>query len=717
MRTIFGAWLTLILAVGCAPMQEEPGLRESNLSAAVRRERATLIRDVARAAGITNGLMVAMLAEEETYLSHCASEFRLSCHGPTHADCGGSPTISGSGDGACSLNRGGLGMFQIDDGSEADTVRVHGERVVSLRGNTEVAIERVIDKVRRSRWTTNAATREGAIAWLNALRIDDRNWDSYIRTLVRYWNGCPERASCWSNRYEKYDKAARTLLREMGHEFWYGPPVSTPMGTAWLASPVESASVRSWVSHPNAGSYRIHDCSAPTYMRAHHGTDFAVPVGTPVRAVAAGIVIRSVTGCPTNGSLASGCGGGFGNHVIVLHAGGMATLYAHLSAAAGQVQSGAQVECGGMVGLSGNSGRSTGPHLHFEVRANVRDEATYLQRRDGVGVVIDPFGGPCSTQAESLWIGGQPMSACVASGGDDAALAEATHPREVAGNAGATLTQTFTWRNTGTTTWNGEEYELRHVGGGFADVMSIDLPSEMTAPGDIVRVSVEVTVPEAPGLHQGEWQLARRSGDTFGSRGSLRVRVPMGARACQSATLGRAVESGGCVQVSYPGCGESSCAWYACTDGAWGCTSESDCGAETNPHPMCCAAGTTDGGTCGTSMCGRSGQTCVNDDACCDGFQCVAGACQDPAMCRVEQSACTSPLDCCDALSCLATTFGGAEKQCCVGWGGGSCREDNDCCGEMTCSGNVCVSRREGETCATHWECTGALLCEGGTCQ
>jgi murein DD-endopeptidase MepM/ murein hydrolase activator NlpD len=711
-------WLGLMamLAPGCAPM-EEPGRSESNVSAAVRRERATLIRDVARATGITNGLMVAMLAEEETYLSHCANEFPA-CPGPTAGDCGGRPVMSGGGDGPCSRDQGGLGMFQIDDGTESDTVRVHGARVLSLRGNTEVAIERVIDKVRRSRWTTNASTRERAIAWINELRIDDSNWDNYIRTLVRYWNGCPETARCWSNRYTKYDAAARTLLREMGHDFWYGQTPTMPMGTAWLASPVEEPRVRSWVSHPNGTSYRIYDCSPPPFMGAHKGTDFVVPVGTPVHAAAAGTVIRSVTGCPTRGSMASSCGGSLGNHVIVLHDGGMATLYAHLSAAAGQVQNGARVECGALVGLSGNSGRSSGAHLHFEVRAGVRDATTYFRNRDGVGVVIDPFGGRCSTQAESLWIGGQPTSSCVASERDDAAIARSTYPREVPSNAGARLTQTFVWRNTGTTTWNSDAYELRHVHGAFSERMTIALPSTlMTAPGELMEISVEVTVPSAPGQHAGEWQLARRSGGTFGARGSLKVRVPRAARSCQSTTLGRAVDSGACVQISYAGCGMASCGWYACADGAWLCASESACTGETNPHPSCCMAGTADGGTCTTSACGRTGQICVNDEGCCDGFRCVAGACQDPTTCGIEQDSCTSGRACCAGLSCLANTFGSEEEECCVGWEGGYCRNADDCCGEMTCSGNRCINRRAGESCATHWDCAGTLACMDGTCR
>jgi len=61
-----------------------------------------------------------------------------------------------------------------------------------------------------------------------------------------------------------------------------------------------------------------------------------------------------------------GCGGGFGNYVTVVHADGLATIYAHLSSTA--VVVGQQVGAGQAIGAVGNSGNSYGPHLHLEVR-------------------------------------------------------------------------------------------------------------------------------------------------------------------------------------------------------------------------------------------------------------------------------------------------------------------------------------------------------------
>ncbi|MEU9893527.1 M23 family metallopeptidase [Streptomyces phaeochromogenes] len=86
----------------------------------------------------------------------------------------------------------------------------------------------------------------------------------------------------------------------------------------------------------------------------HTGQDFAVDIGTPVRSVGAGRVVKV------------SCGGAFGIEVVVKHAGGYYTQYAHLAAVT--VEQGQRVAAGQWVGQSGTTGNSTGPHLHFEVR-------------------------------------------------------------------------------------------------------------------------------------------------------------------------------------------------------------------------------------------------------------------------------------------------------------------------------------------------------------
>ncbi|WP_320780659.1 M23 family metallopeptidase [Streptomyces sp. CRN 30] len=90
------------------------------------------------------------------------------------------------------------------------------------------------------------------------------------------------------------------------------------------------------------------------WANRHTGQDFAVPLGTPVRAVGAGQVVKV------------SCGGAFGIQVVLRHAGGYYTQYAHLAGLA--VDQGDRVETGQWIGQSGSTGNSTGPHLHFEVR-------------------------------------------------------------------------------------------------------------------------------------------------------------------------------------------------------------------------------------------------------------------------------------------------------------------------------------------------------------
>jgi len=88
----------------------------------------------------------------------------------------------------------------------------------------------------------------------------------------------------------------------------------------------------------------------------HQGIDYVAPTGTPVVAVAEGTVEHV------------GPNGGYGNLVVLDHGGGITTYYAHLSAFGAGVQEGAKVERGQEIGLVGSTGRSTGPHLHYEIR-------------------------------------------------------------------------------------------------------------------------------------------------------------------------------------------------------------------------------------------------------------------------------------------------------------------------------------------------------------
>jgi murein DD-endopeptidase MepM/ murein hydrolase activator NlpD len=105
-------------------------------------------------------------------------------------------------------------------------------------------------------------------------------------------------------------------------------------------------------------------------LRGHNGLDFGLPVGTPLLAVDDAEVIRS--GFDP---------GGFGNYVLLDHLWGE-SVYAHLDRV--DVRAGDRLNEGDQLGLSGNTGMSTGPHLHFSIRIHP------YERKDGWGGFSDP---------------------------------------------------------------------------------------------------------------------------------------------------------------------------------------------------------------------------------------------------------------------------------------------------------------------------------------
>ncbi|WP_243371307.1 M23 family metallopeptidase [Geotalea sp. SG265] len=105
-------------------------------------------------------------------------------------------------------------------------------------------------------------------------------------------------------------------------------------------------------------------------LRHHSGVDIAVVSGTPVKAIAPGTVTFS------------GNRGGYGNLIIIEHEGGMTSLYGHNSVLL--VSEGETVDASKIIALSGSTGRSTGPHLHFELWKNGTNlTQAYIEDRQG----------------------------------------------------------------------------------------------------------------------------------------------------------------------------------------------------------------------------------------------------------------------------------------------------------------------------------------------
>ena len=117
--------------------------------------------------------------------------------------------------------------------------------------------------------------------------------------------------------------------------------MKTPINGARLSSPFGMR------KHPIDG-----------FNKMHRGTDFAAPLGTPIMASGNGVIKK-----------AGWCGGG-GNCVVIKHNSTYQTVYAHMSKFAAGIRSGVRVKQGQTIGFVGSTGKSTGPHLHYEVIVN-----------------------------------------------------------------------------------------------------------------------------------------------------------------------------------------------------------------------------------------------------------------------------------------------------------------------------------------------------------
>jgi murein DD-endopeptidase MepM/ murein hydrolase activator NlpD len=128
---------------------------------------------------------------------------------------------------------------------------------------------------------------------------------------------------------------------------------------AFLRSPMEFSRITSGFTQA-----RFHPILQT--WRAHRGTDFAAPTGTPVRATGDGVVYHA------------GPEGGYGNVVMLRHGATFTTVYAHLSRFATGLRNGMRVRQGDTIGFVGQTGWATGPHLHYEFRVagDARDPMT-----------------------------------------------------------------------------------------------------------------------------------------------------------------------------------------------------------------------------------------------------------------------------------------------------------------------------------------------------
>ncbi|MFQ5661718.1 MAG: M23 family metallopeptidase, partial [Candidatus Paceibacteria bacterium] len=153
---------------------------------------------------------------------------------------------------------------------------------------------------------------------------------------------------------EKFEDELRNLESQLQFEL---DPDSIPAAEKGvLAWPLEKVKITQYFGNTEfakSGGYK---------GEGHNGMDFRASSGTKVKAALAGEVIA------VNTQVAYMCQ--YGKWVLVRHANGLTTLYAHLSLIPDRIKVGQQVSTGQIIGYSGNTGYATGPHLHFTVYAS-----------------------------------------------------------------------------------------------------------------------------------------------------------------------------------------------------------------------------------------------------------------------------------------------------------------------------------------------------------
>lgn len=157
----------------------------------------------------------------------------------------------------------------------------------------------------------------------------------------------PEGNEAWSRSVEDLGDHARTSRASLTRASELAVRRMSQLEQTPSIAPARGAysSGFGWRLHPILGEYMMHE-----------GQDISGPIGMPVMATAAGRVVEMEFSSS------------FGNYVVLAHGGGIRTLYAHLSAF--RCQLGKSVRRGEVIGLLGNTGRSTGPHVHYEVHVD-----------------------------------------------------------------------------------------------------------------------------------------------------------------------------------------------------------------------------------------------------------------------------------------------------------------------------------------------------------
>ncbi|RJQ23969.1 MAG: hypothetical protein C4560_00615 [Nitrospiraceae bacterium] len=249
-------------------------------------------------------------------------------------------------------DEGVLEVTRKDTGFAAEKVPIEYETRVEHIGGT--IKDNLISSVGEGRENLMLALRLSDIfAWDIDFSTDLRTDDAF-KVVVEglYLAGELKKfGNILSAEFNNNDKVFLAYRFENNGKAGYYDADGKSLKKAFLKAPLNFRRISSYYS-----GRRLHPILK--VYRPHHGLDYSAPVWTPVSAIGDGEVVFT------------GYKGGYGKLIVIRHRNGYETYYGHLAKIAKNIRTGRNVDQGQVIGNVGNSGLSTGPHLHFEVRVN-----------------------------------------------------------------------------------------------------------------------------------------------------------------------------------------------------------------------------------------------------------------------------------------------------------------------------------------------------------
>lgn len=230
---------------------DEDGDQVGSLAAIIGKQSVVdTIRSVAAARGITNSMLIAGIANGETGLAHCRADYiqqicKQSVGTPTSPSCGGGSVLVGNADPSC--DQGGLGLFQIDYGTQKQTIAHYGAKVLALNGNVEIGIEHILNDLRLCSLTPSfgsdaTVARQKAIAWLNNATRGSAAYNTFMMCMSRHYNGAGTQAQANYYRtkteevFNKYGSGGGATTGKTGTVDTDGTPLSVRSAPSTTAS-------------------------------------------------------------------------------------------------------------------------------------------------------------------------------------------------------------------------------------------------------------------------------------------------------------------------------------------------------------------------------------------------------------------------------------------------------------------------------------------------